>query len=188
VYCFRKFHDLVTELAQNAWVRFVRSLTLNRPLLGETVDLREFLFGCDRNNLTTVRNVLRDVQGGRCFYCEGRIGRDGAVDHFIPWSRYPLDLGHNYVLADGRCNGNKGDRLAFHGHLRRWCERNQQPAMTELFASRTLLHDLDLTRRVALWAYSQAERAQANVWTEGRDGLVALDPGWRRSPGLTLSA
>jgi hypothetical protein len=60
--------------------------------------------------------------------------------------------------------------------------------MTELFASRTLLHDLDLTRRVALWAYSQAEPAQVNVWTEGRDGLVALDPDWRRSPGLTLSA
>lgn len=188
VYCFRKFYALITELAQNAWVRFVRSLRLNRTLLGEAVDLREFLFGCDRNNLTVVRNALWDVQNGRCFYCDGRIRRDGAVDHFIPWSRYPLDLGHNYVLADTSCNGNKGDRLAFHGHLRRWCERNEQPDVADVFATRALLHDIDLTRRVTLWAYSQAERAQANVWREGRDGLVALDPDWHRLPGLILTA
>jgi len=23
-----------------------------------------------------------------------------VVDHFVPWARYPLDLGHNFVLAD----------------------------------------------------------------------------------------
>ncbi|HEY2944300.1 MAG TPA: HNH endonuclease domain-containing protein, partial [Vicinamibacteria bacterium] len=98
----------------------------------------------------------------RCFYCDGRIRGKGAVDHFIPWSRYPLDFGHNYVLADAGCNGNKGDRLAFHGHLRRWCERN-------------------------VWAYSQTERTNANVWQEGRDGLVALDSAWRHLPGLLNS-
>ena len=36
----------------------------------------------------------------------------GAVDHFIPWRRYPLDLGHNFVLAHSACNSSKGDRLA----------------------------------------------------------------------------
>jgi len=179
IYCFRKFYDLITELAQNAWVRFMRRLALNRPLLGEALDLREFLFGCDRNNLQVVRNALWDLQAGRCFYCERRIQREGAVDHFIPWSRFPLDLGHNYVLADASCNGNKGDRLAFHGHLGRWCDRNAQPDLDAVFAKRGVRHDLDLTRHVVVWAYSEAERAQANVWREGRDGLVLLDRGWR---------
>jgi hypothetical protein len=184
VYCLRKFYDLVTDLAQNAWVRFMRGLALNRPLLGEALDLREFLFGCDRNSLAVVCEALWPIQEGRCFYCDGRIRGKGAVDHFIPWSRYPLDFGHNYVLADAGCNGNKGDRLAFHGHLRRWCERNEQPDLAAVFAKRALLHDLDLTRRVAVWAYSQAERTNANVWQEGRDGLVALDSAWRHLPGL----
>jgi hypothetical protein len=36
--------------------------------------------------------------------------------------------------------------------------------------------DLDLTRRVASWAYGQAEAAESFVWSHGRDGLVSLDP------------
>ena len=35
-------------------------------------------------------------------------------------------------------------------------------------------------RRVASWAYTQAERAEATVWQEGKDGLVALDHRWRK--------
>jgi hypothetical protein len=34
------------------------------------------------------------------------------VDHFIPWSRYPADLGHNFVLAHDRCINAKSDYLA----------------------------------------------------------------------------
>jgi hypothetical protein len=36
-----------------------------------------------------------------------------------------------------------------------------------------------LTRRVAGWAYGQAERAGSLVWSHGRAGMVALDARWR---------
>lgn len=101
------------------------------------------------------------------------------VDHFVPWSRYPLDLGHNYVLADARCNGDKADSLAAFEHLRRWVERNGRPDLTEAFESRMVPFDAKVTRRVGAWAYGQAERARATVWERGRDGLVRLDPRWR---------
>lgn len=39
------------------------------------------------------------VQAGRCFYCRRPMGDGLAVDHFIPWPRYPRDLGHNFVLT-----------------------------------------------------------------------------------------
>jgi hypothetical protein len=39
--------------------------------------------------------------------------------------------------------------------------------------------DLDLTRRVAGWAYGQAERVGSLVWSHGRDGMVSLDLRWR---------
>jgi hypothetical protein len=34
-----------------------------------------------------------------------------AVNHFVPWSRYPRDLAHNLVLAHGGCNSRKSDLL-----------------------------------------------------------------------------
>jgi 5-methylcytosine-specific restriction endonuclease McrA len=75
--------------------------------------------------LLPFRDLLWDVQAGRCFYCEKPIRAAApAVDHFIPWSRYPMDLGQNLVLADERCNGWKSDRLAGHEHLAHWRERN----------------------------------------------------------------
>jgi hypothetical protein len=66
-YCFRKFHALISDLVQGAWVRYVRQQNL--ALIGETADLHEFLFGSERNSLALVRPVLLDVQQGRCFYC-----------------------------------------------------------------------------------------------------------------------
>ena len=96
----------------------------------------------------------------------------------LPWSRYPLDLGNNYVLADVRCNGFKSDRLAAVDHLERWCKRNASEAWTAILERKLLPHDTARTRRVAAWAYAQAHRAHATVWQQGRDGLVALDPRW----------
>ncbi len=97
-YCFRQFYSLIQDAVRSAWLRDVRSL--NGDLLGETLDLREFLFGAERKALAVVRPVLMDLQNGKCFYCAEAIrGGGGHVDHFIPWSKYPIDLGHNFVLA-----------------------------------------------------------------------------------------
>jgi hypothetical protein len=49
--------------------------------------------------------------------------------------------------------------------------------------ARTLPHDVRRTKRVAGWAYAQAEQGGATVWQRGRDGLIDLDPRWR---GLLL--
>jgi hypothetical protein len=166
-------------MAESAWIRFVRRLPGNYALLGEGADLREFLFGSDRTSLAIVRDLLRQVEGNRCFYCADAIRGEPAVDHFVPWARYPLDLGHNFVLADGRCNGGKLDRLASVEHLGRWCARNARPAWTAALETRALPHDLARTKRVAAWAYAQADRGSATVWQQGRDGLVPLDSHWR---------
>jgi hypothetical protein len=153
--------------------------SVDRALLGDAQDLREFLFGAERAALEKVRTLLREHGGNRCFSCEDRIRGQAAVDHFIPWARYRLDLGHNYVLADARCNGDKRDRLAAVHHLERWHERNAREDWTEALTKSAVSVDLDLTRRVAGWAYGQAERAGSLVWSHGRDGMVALDTWWR---------
>jgi hypothetical protein len=180
VYCLRRFRDLIGDMAETAWVRFVRRLSLNHGLLGGGPDLREFLFGSDRTALGAARDLLLEVEGNRCFYCAGVIRGEPVVDHFVPWARYPLDLGHNFVLTDSRCNGDKGDRLAAFEHLERWCARNARPEWTAALEDRLLPHDPRRTGRVAAWAYGQAETAGATVWQRGRDGLVGLDPLWRK--------
>jgi len=179
VYCLRRFRDLIGDLAQTAWVRFVGGLVKNRPVLGETADLRQFLFGSDRGLLAPFRQFLWDFQNGRCFYCDNRLRGEVAVDHFIPWSRYALDLGHNLVLADCRCNGDKAERLAAFDHLQRWCARNERPELVEGFEKRSLPHQLHRTRRIAFWAYGRAEQIGAGVWQRGRDDLASLDERWR---------
>jgi hypothetical protein len=67
--------------------------------------------------------VLLDGQHGRSCYCEDRLWDNADVDHFLPWVPYPVDLGHNFVLADRRCNTKKRHRLAAK-HLSAWVTRN----------------------------------------------------------------
>lgn len=65
VFCFRKFHALISDLVRGAWVRYVRQQNLD--VLGETSDLNELLFGSERASLPVERPVLIDIQRGRCF-------------------------------------------------------------------------------------------------------------------------
>jgi len=112
----------------------------NLEVLGETADLNEFLFGSERAALAVVRPVLLDVQRGRCFYCHAPLAPAAThVDHFIAWARYPVDLGHNFVLADSRCNSQKRARLPACDHLAAWAERNAQFARKE--------HDREMSPR-----------------------------------------
>jgi 5-methylcytosine-specific restriction endonuclease McrA len=107
-FCLRQFHGLIQELVQSAWARYIRRN--NTELLGTTTDLMDFMFGSARGSLQVVAPVLREIQGDHCFYCGRTLGCEAGeahVDHFIAWSRYPVDLGHNFVLADSRCNSAK---------------------------------------------------------------------------------
>jgi 5-methylcytosine-specific restriction endonuclease McrA len=186
-YCLRKFYDLITDLVRGAWVRYIRRV--NADVLETNVDLQEFLFGSERANLGIVQPILQDIQMGKCFYCDGGINRGAAhVDHFIPWSRYPVDLGHNFVLAHGSCNSSKGDRLAAVDHLHAWVERNSRYGLqldTE-FKRRDLVADLDSTQQIARWAYSQTYQANGLTWVRG-DSLVPLPDKWEAILGKDVT-
>jgi 5-methylcytosine-specific restriction endonuclease McrA len=177
-YCFRQFYSLIQDAVRSAWLRDVRSL--NSDLLGETLDLREFLFGAERNALGAIRPVLMEFQQGRCFYCSSSVREGvGQIDHFIPWSKYPIDLAHNLVLADGQCNNKKRDRMPHIEHLAKWTNRNERyGADLTAKVDTSLTCDLPCTNRIADWAYAQTERAGGMTWLRG-DDMRPLASGWR---------
>ncbi len=179
---FRSFHGLVTHLVRGAWVEQIRRIPANRQVLGEATTLPDFLFGTNRAALSGYRNILHDHQGGRCFYCDRRVARNGDLDHFIAWSRYPVDLGHNFVFTHSECNRAKRDYLAHPAHLQRWAEQNLDhgEALSGFFADAKLPHDIHRSRQVAVWAYEQGERSSAHVWLRGKD-VGVLAPEWRNA-------
>lgn len=178
-YCLRAYYGLLRDLIQGAWLRYVRKV--NAGSIGDVTDLGSFLFGQERSSLEPYRPILREVQRGRCFYCGKDLGSRNDVDHFIPWSRYPSDLGHNFVLAHASCNTRKSDYLACEDHLAAWEGRNQTsgPELSERFSKAALSTDLDACIGIAVWAYGQTEQAGGQVWV--RDSVLKyLEPGWRR--------
>lgn len=179
-YCLRQFHGLIQDLIQGGWVRFIRSISTNQNLLGETIDLREFLFGSERENLNIYREFLKDIQSGDCFYCRDHIPGGGEVDHFIPWVKYPVDLGHNFVLAHPKCNNAKRDYLAAENHLGSWFERNNKyyDDLKGFFSGEGIIHDLSSSNQVTRWAYEQASNSQSHVWIQGKE-IRPIGTYWR---------
>jgi HNH endonuclease len=177
-YCLRSFHGLISELVRGAWVRFVRRRNL--ALVGETADLAAFLFGTERAALGPLRPLLADIQGGECFYCRRLLRGTGEVDHFIPWSRYPLNLGHNFVLAHAACNRAKSSHLAAVRHLMAWKERAalHGAALDQGLRALRLDDEADAAEQIARWAYAQAERAGGRTWVLNAT-FEDLSPAWR---------
>lgn len=178
-YCFRLFYGLIHELVRGAWLRFVCSVSENKLLLGDAADLSAFMFGSGRATLDIYKPVLLEYQGGKCFYCLRPLRDKTDVDHFIPWSCYPIDLGHNFVLAHDSCNAQKSDRLAAVVHLERWCERNinHGRALDHAFQERNIVYDEHASWQVTAWAYRQAQVASSLVWLHGNE-LIVLSPEW----------
>ena len=178
-FCLRSYHSLLVDLIRSAWLRYVRRH--NAQLLGETSDLYGFLFGRERDPRLMSRcgPLLRDVQQGVCLYCQKGIRKEGQVDHFVPWALYPVDLGHNLVLAHGRCNNDKSDRLAAEDHLEAWLVRSHECGV-ELengFDEADVLHDRAATERIAGWAYVQSAASSGLVWKRGNE-LAPLSGRW----------
>jgi HNH endonuclease len=163
-YCFRAFYELIRDLIEGAWVRFVQKLNANN--LGNITDLGTFLFGQERACLDAYRPILLNVQKGVCLYCRKPLLKQTQVDHFIPWSRYPADLGHNFVLAHDKCNNAKSDFLAAESHLSAWIERNRehQVELEARLVEAALPCDLMATVQIAKWVYQQTEKAHGQVW------------------------
>jgi 5-methylcytosine-specific restriction endonuclease McrA len=176
-YCLRAFYELLRDLIQGAWVRFVQKLNANR--LGNVTDLGTFLFGQERVSLDVYRPILMDVQHGICLYCQKKLSKQSQVDHFIPWSRYSADLGHNFVLAHDKCNNAKSDYLAAEKHLAAWVERNRlhQEELQSRLQEAALPCDLSAAIQIAKWVYEQTEKANGQVWVMEKV-LQHLGPGW----------
>ncbi len=176
-YCFRAFYELIRDLVQGAWGRFVQKVNANN--LGNITDFGTFLFGQERASLDIYRPILMDVQHGVCLYCQKNLPKETHVDHFIPWSRYPADLGHNFVLAHNHCNNAKSDYVAAEKHLAVWAERNRlhheelQSRLQEL----ALPSDPSASIQIAKWVYQQTEKANGQVWVRQRV-LQHLSPAW----------
>jgi 5-methylcytosine-specific restriction endonuclease McrA len=120
-YCLRRFQPLVQQLARSRWTDYIKKNAKNIPILGEKDDLSCFLFETSRKTLALVCKELKVVYGCKCFYCN-KATTELEVDHFIPFSLYPRDLMHNFVLACPTCNRSKSDSLGARIHLDKWTE------------------------------------------------------------------
>jgi len=123
-----------------------------------------------------------DVQHGVCLYCEKPLRREiQQVDHFVPWSRYPADVGQNFVLAHNGCNNAKSDYLAAEKHLAGWARRNEdhREELQSRLQEAALPCDSVAAMQIAKWVYQQTEKANGQVWVMEKI-LQHLGPSWRQ--------
>jgi hypothetical protein len=125
------------------------------------------------------RPVLVEIQDGRCFYCDDLLRAPGFVDHFVPWSRYPVDFGHNLVVAHDKCNNAKGSMLAAEEHLARWAERNRSHSVVieDRCVVANVGADPDAAAQVARWAYGQASAVGSMTWVRAKE-LRQIGSNW----------
>jgi 5-methylcytosine-specific restriction endonuclease McrA len=164
-YCLRRFHPLVQQLARSHWVGHIKGNPRNHAILGEADDLENFLFATSRQSLLLMAEGLRKLDGPSCFYCAGTLTA-GDVDHFVPFSQYPRDLAHNFVLAHSSCNRSKSATLAARPHLERWLERLElrRDAIAEVGQAAGLVVDVQVSRQIAAWGYTSAKESGGSAW------------------------
>lgn len=166
-YCLRRFHPLVQQLARSHWVGHIKGNPRNHAILGEADDLENFLFATSRQSLLALAEGLRKLDGQSCFYCAGTLTTgDVDVDHFVPFSQYPRDLAHNFVLAHPSCNRSKSATLAARPHLERWLERLElrRDAIAEIGQVAGLVVDAQVSRQIAAWGYTSAIASGGSAW------------------------
>ena len=164
-YCLRRFQPLVQQLARSHWVSHIKRNRRNTGILGQADDLKDFLFSASRQSLLAMGQGLRKIDGAKCFYC-AQILTEADVDHFVPFSQYPRDLAHNFVLAHPLCNRSKSDTLAASPHLERWLERMDRRAgdIAEIATAAGMLADAQVSQKIAAWGYTTAITRGANAW------------------------
>lgn len=165
-YCLRRFYPLVQQLARAHWVTHIKANRRNHAILGDAGDLEDFLFATSRQSLQRMGEGLRRLDGERCFYCGLALGASADVDHYVPFSLYPRDLAHNFVLAHPACNRSKSDSLAGRAHLQRWLDRlvTRADALSEIGLEAGVAVDAPTSRRVAAWGYASAAASGAHAW------------------------
>lgn len=121
---------LLRPVIESIWVADVASWS---KIETEEVKLRVHLFGAERTTFPPeVRKGLQKLHSNKCFYCSLEVHAGFAVDHFIPWSRYPNDAIENLVMSCSSCNSKKSDHLASPEFLAKWLVRLEEPTLTEI--------------------------------------------------------
>jgi len=168
MFCLRQFSEIIEELCQKRWIDYIRKNSSNAPILNKLPNLEQFMFEPSRNQLNAVANVLVELQDCKCFYCNKPMRKGNyAVDHFIPWSMYPSDTGHNFLLADSSCNSKKSNLLASDEFLHKWRERNEEQdfIIVDRISVLGFLTDKERSHKVAEWAYAQGRENNYLIWS-----------------------
>lgn len=165
-------NGVLRPLIYRAWTTMVASMN---GLQQST--LEDFLFGKERVSLRPVQPDLLDLQGGRCFYCDGGLAAACDVDHFLPWARHADNSIDNLVVAHPRCNGDKSDFLAAAEHVVRWRERSAQheAALVEIARRHRWESRPERTLSVARAIYGMLPD-DARLWRRGRDFILLERP------------
>lgn len=179
----RTFHSFIQQMARAGWITHIRKNKRNSQILGQVDALECFMFGTPRACLTQVSELLRKIQSNRCFYCGLSLFSQADVDHFVPWSKYPRDLAHNFVLAHASCNRHKSDMLAAERHLDNWLERNLRFNAELVYELTNFNSDLGCSNRVAYWAYEQGINIGSHSWVDKQ----LTEPLSKNCLGLILS-
>jgi 5-methylcytosine-specific restriction endonuclease McrA len=162
---------LVRPLVQRKWAAKVADL--NSEIIQDK-QIEEFLFGAERIPLDPVREPLRELQGGRCFYCEARLDARADVDHFIPWVRHADNGIENLVVAHARCNNAKSDFFASTEHVRKWKEPrfgaggSHQPVLADIARRTRWERHPERTLAAGRALYLGLPRA-AKLWRSGKE-------------------
>lgn len=165
VYCLRRFQPLIQQLARSRWTDYIKKNTKNIPILGKKDDLSSFLFETSRKKLALVCKELKTLYGCKCFYCN-KASAELEVDHFIPFSLYPRDLMHNFVLACPSCNRSKSDSLAASVHLDKWIKavKNHDDAITQTGRAVGITANVETSLSIALWGYGAGSGGPTSGW------------------------
>ena len=94
------------------------------------------------------------------------LNKNMEVDHFIPWSKYPNDTAHNFVLADRRCNNAKRDYLADIPFYERWLHRNSiyHQDINSFSIEKGFVANFNKSKKISEWAYNLAIENGDLVW------------------------
>ena len=166
-YCLRRFQPLIQQLARSRWTDFIKKIAKNIPILGEKDDINSFLFETSRKTLAQVCKGLKGLYGNKCFYCN-KTASELEVDHFIPFSLYPRDLMHNFVLACCVCNKSKSDTLAAKIHLDRWVELTTKNSkeIQRIGEQAGISANLDTSIAIAKWGYKSTTLNNGLTWNK----------------------
>jgi hypothetical protein len=128
-----KVRPLLRPYVETLWANYVAD---RNPTLTDASNLRNALFGKTRTNTTPLREPLRALQGGACFYCSGALATGGDVDHFFAFTHFNNEDLDNFVLSCFTCNNSKSAMLPALSHLSALLTRNSNsPQLDTLAAS-----------------------------------------------------